>query len=64
MKGILAISSRDLANCILSQDWKMRKAGLLIIAKQAKYLYDPNKVDELDKIDIKFEGMDKKQFLR
>lgn len=42
----------------------MRKAGLLIIAKQAKYIYDPNKVDELDKIDIKFEGMDKKQFLR
>lgn len=38
VKGILAISSRDLANCILSQDWKMRKAGLLIIAKQAKYL--------------------------
>lgn len=36
VKGILVICTRDLANCILSQDWKMRKAGLLIIAKQAK----------------------------
>jgi len=36
VKGILKICSLDLANCILSQDWKMRKSALLMISKQSK----------------------------
>jgi len=36
VKGILKICSVELANCILSQDWKMRKSALLLICKQSK----------------------------
>jgi len=63
VKGILKICSMNLASCLLSQDWKIRKSALLLIAKQSKYLFNDDS-NELTNFELKYNKSQVKEFLK
>lgn len=63
VQGILKICNQDLANCILSQDWKNRKSALLMIAKHSQYLWTDDQEGETN-ICLKWDKLEKRVFLK